>query len=252
MDAFQRSTTFRIEQSAIDEQRFGVRTTRAMLVTAQDLQSALIFCAEHNTALLIARCPTEQLALVHSMEQAGFLLMDTLVYFVFDLTRKALPDTSGQITIRYAQPDDASAVEALARESFVGYFGHYHADSRLDSAAADEAYVSWACTSVEAGTDRDGAAPVFVAEQDNVLMGFATLRVNSPAEGEGVLFGVSPQWQGRGIYRSFMLHFLNWCQYRGMSRAVVSTQITNLAVQRVWTRLGFEPLLACYTFHKWF
>jgi hypothetical protein len=33
---------------------------------------------------------------------------------------------------------------------------------------------------------------------------------------------------------------------------LISTQITNVAVQKVWTRLGFEPSRSYYTFHKWF
>jgi GNAT superfamily N-acetyltransferase len=83
-------------------------------------------------------------------------------------------------------------------------------------------------------------------------VGFATLRLNNPEEGEGVLFGVGPLAQGQGIYRSFMIHGMEWCLQQGMTRMVVSTQITNIAVQKVWTRLGFEPSHAYYTFHKWF
>ena len=33
---------------------------------------------------------------------------------------------------------------------------------------------------------------------------------------------------------------------------VLSTQVTNLAVQKVWSRLGFEPSRSYYTFHLWF
>jgi hypothetical protein len=43
-----------------------------------------------------------------------------------------------------------------------------------------------------------------------------------------------------------------WCASRGAARMMVSTQINNVAVQKVWARLGFEPNYAYYTFHKWF
>ena len=78
------------------------------------------------------------------------------------------------------------------------------------------------------------------------------MRLNSPEEGEGVLFGVAPAAQGRGIYRSFMVRGMEWCLAQGTSRMVVSTQITNIAVQKVWTRLGFEPHKSYLTFHRWF
>jgi len=84
------------------------------------------------------------------------------------------------------------------------------------------------------------------------IVAFATLRRNSAEEGEGVLFGVAPEAQGRGIYRSLMIGAMLWFRTRGTARMVVSTQVTNAAVQKVWTRLGFEPWKSNYTFHKWF
>ncbi len=96
------------------------------------------------------------------------------------------------------------------------------------------------------------AAEVLIAEADSLLLGFATLRRNSDEEGEGVLFGVTPAAQGRGIYRSFMIRGMEWCAAQGATRMVVSTQITNVAVQKVWTRLGFEPHKSYLTFHRWF
>lgn len=45
---------------------------------------------------------------------------------------------------------------------------------------------------------------------------------------------------------------MQWCLDNSMKEMVVSTQITNLAVQKVWVRLGFEPYRFYYTFHKWF
>ena len=78
------------------------------------------------------------------------------------------------------------------------------------------------------------------------------MRLNETDEGEGVLFGVHPSFEGRGIYWSFMVYAMNWCRNRGAARIVVSTQITNTAVQKVWARLGFEVVRSFYTFHLWF
>jgi GNAT superfamily N-acetyltransferase len=96
------------------------------------------------------------------------------------------------------------------------------------------------------------ADETLVAEENGEILGFATLRMNSPDEGEGVLFGVTKQAQGRGIYRSLVTRSLEWCRAQGGSHMLNSTQITNLAVQRVWTRAGYEVSHAYYTFHKWF
>jgi len=96
------------------------------------------------------------------------------------------------------------------------------------------------------------ADEVLVAEWEDRVVGFVTLRRNGPEEGEIVVGGVVPAAQGQGVYRSFIIRGMEWSRVQGAKRTLVSTQITNTAVQKVWSRLGFEPAYACYTFHRWF
>lgn len=238
-----------VQLSELDTKRYGYRIARAAAVTAENLSDTLAFCHSHNVAMLIARCPTDDFPAIHAMEHAGFLLMDTLVYYSVKFARTPIPDNPITVSIRFVQPGDEVQVEQVARDSFKGYYGHYHADPRLDSAAADEAYVEWA---VRSCVSRDVADEVLIAYEDSQILGFATLRQNSPEEGEGVLFGVTPSAQGRGIYQSFMINGMRWSQQRGATQMIVSTQVTNIAVQKVWARLGFTMSNSYYTFHKWF
>jgi GNAT superfamily N-acetyltransferase len=238
-----------VSLSPLDEERFGVRSARAAHVTAAALPSVLDFCCQNDVQFLVARCAAADLPAAQAMEAQGFLLMDTLVYFARDLAVKPVPEDGGRTPIRPLKAGEEQKVAAVAARSFQGYSGHYHADPRLARARCDEAYVSWAMRSC---TARDVADEVLVAEHDDQVLGFATLRLNSPTEGEGVLFGVAPEAQGRGIYRSLMVNGMRWCAAKGVSAMVVSTQVTNIAVQKVWTRLGFEPSRGNYTFHKWF
>jgi ribosomal protein S18 acetylase RimI-like enzyme len=140
-------------------------------------------------------------------------------------------------------------VRAIAAQAFQGYYGHYHADPRLDQAACDAAYISWAERSC---LDRSVADEVLVAELDEQLVGFLTLRFNSQQELEIVLNGVSSGAQKRGVYRDLVAHALKYALAQQAQQLIVSTQITNLAAQKVWVRLGFEPMQFYYTFHKWF
>jgi GNAT superfamily N-acetyltransferase len=153
------------------------------------------------------------------------------------------------VTTRPLKAGEEETIKLIAEEMFRGYYGHYHADERLDRTKCDEAYISWAFRSC---VSKDAADEVLVAELGGALAGFATLRLNTEEEGEGILFGVIPSAQRYGIYRSFMINGMKWCVSKGASRMVVSTQIINTAVQKVWARLGFEPGQAYYTFHKWF
>jgi GNAT superfamily N-acetyltransferase len=119
----------------------------------------------------------------------------------------------------------------------------------LDPVKCDEAYISWALRSC---VSREAADEVLVADSSGRIVGFATLRMNNSEEAEGVLFCVASSAQRRGIYRSLMIHGMEWCMSKAAKRMIVSTQITNVAVQKVWIRLGFEPSHAWYTLHKWF
>ncbi|HEX5769211.1 MAG TPA: GNAT family N-acetyltransferase [Burkholderiales bacterium] len=234
--------------SALDTERWRTVTAKASDVTGETLSPVLEFCRQNTVRLLIARCAASELTGAQAMEAAGFQLMDTLVFYSRAVT-DVLPDEAAALPIRTHKTGDEAGVRAVAAQAFAGYQGHYHADPRLDQRQCDELYVDWAYRSC---LSREIANAVLVAESDARIAAFATLRLNSAEEGEGVLFGVAPAAQGRGIYRSLMLAGMRWCKAQGCSRMVVSTQLTNLAVQKVWSRLGFEPSSACYTFHKWF
>lgn len=235
-----------VQLSAIDEERFGVRTARAASVSRNDLTSVLDFCRANQVKFLIARCPADDLPTAQMMEGQGFLLVDTLVYYARPL---ALPIPPSDNPVRPVGKDESEQVKDMAGEIFRGYGGHYHADHRLDREKCDEIYPSWAYRSCISPQVAD---QVLVSEYEARLAGFVTLKLNNSGEGEVPLYGVRPGSQGRGIGRSLIIGALNAFRSRGAEHMVISTQITNLASQKVWIRLGFEPAEVFYTFHKWF
>lgn len=239
----------RVALSELDERRFGVVTARGSLASPRELPAILDFCAAHRVGLLIARCDAAEPAAAQAMEAAGGRLMDTLVYFARDLRRREVPSESEGVAVRVASPADAAAVCAIARESFRGYGGHYHADPRLPREQCDETYADWALRSC---TEREVADAVLVAVDGAAPIGFLTLRSSGAGEVEIVLNGVLPERQRGGVYRALVIAALGWAKERQAVRVLVSTQVTNAAVQKVWVRLGFEPLRSHHTFHLWF
>ena len=234
--------------SPLDTTRWGVVTAKVTDTHAERLPAVLDFCRANHVGLLVARCPTVDLPSARAMERAGFELMDTLVYYARSLKDAALVTDTGTTPIRELRAGEDAAVRDVATKAFRGYLGHYHSDPKLDPAQCDAVYIDWATRSCLDKTVADG---VLVAEVDSAIAAFATLRFNTLAEGEGVLFGVAPEAQGRGIYRSLMVQAMRWFERQERTKMVVSTQITNVAVQKVWSRLGFEPSSSYYTFHKW-
>jgi GNAT superfamily N-acetyltransferase len=237
-----------IALSAIDQERFGLVIARDDHITNASLTAALDFCSTHGVRLLIARCSSDDAAAARGLEAAGARQMDTLIYYARSLDSELNLGHRCSVPIRPFRSGDELAIRRVAAEAFRDYAGHYHCDERLDRQRVAEIYPSWAERSC---LSRQVADQVFVAD-DGAIKGFATLRLNNPLEAEGVLFAVAPQARGLGIYRAFMYEGLRWAKQRNTQRMVVSTQLTNRVVQRVWTSLGFTPIRTLYTFHVWF
>lgn len=238
-----------IEINNLETTRFGVVAAR--IVDAAASPAVIDKAARaRGVQMLTGRVEVSDLPRVHAFERAGYQLMDTLVYYDRHLEylppRVALP---GGLTCRLAVSEDAPAVAAVARAGFHGYMGHYHADPRLDDAAADAAYVEWAETST-AGVSPD--APVLIIENGDRVVAFLTLHRESPNDMELVLSAVAPECHGQGLYAMLIAEAFPLSRTAGAKRVVTSTQINNYAVQRVWSRLGFVHCRSLYTFHKWF
>lgn len=235
----------------LETNRFGVGCARLAVPVADDENLAMADreAATQGVAMLTARVDVGALSQVHALERAGYRLMDTLVWYGRGLERSSLPVHPGHgLVLRRAEASDEDVVGGIAERAFASYLGHYHADPRLDRAAADAAYVEWARRSVAAASP---LAPVMLAELDGDVAGFATMRFNTPDEAEIVLNAVDPLRKGAGVYTALVAAALHLAAENGAGRLIVSTQINNYTVQRVWARLGFCHERSVYTFHKW-
>ena len=240
---------FNVAYSEIDEKRFGYRTAKALITSTQDIEKVFAFSHEKNIQFLIVRCGTNNLKIAQGLEKEGFFLTDTLIFYRFNLQSIDIQLQNPPNLIRMVRDKtDAEQVADVAKKAFKNYFGHYHADSRLDQKSCDDVYIDWAYRSC---LDRSVADHVIVSETNRKIDGFATFKLHV-TEGEGVLFGIAPEAQRQGRYKIFIQNGLHLCKEKGLSAMFVSTQIQNYAVQKVWVRMGFEPYSSYYTFHKWF
>lgn len=237
-----------VSLAPLERARFGIQSARANGVTAERLGEVLEFCRAEGVRFLTARCRADDLPAAQALEAAGARLMDTLMYWRHDLRAPARVERPTH-PLRRARPGDEHAIERAASQAFVDYVSHYHADPRLERASCDAAYGDWARRACLASS---ADAPMILGEHEGEPAGFAALRLNAAAEGEGVLYGVAPRARGRGLYLALMFASLDWCRERGTQRLIISTQLSNWVPQQNWARLGFEPYEAHYTFHLWF
>lgn len=235
--------------SPVDSARFGLRIGRAPLAAAAALPALLEACRRERLELLFVRCPSGALPAIHALEAAGGRLMDTLLYYRRGVGPAMVLEELRPNRIRPMREDDLPGIEAIARQCFAGYRGHYHADPRLDRALCDESYVDWA---LHCCRNRDKIGGVLVAEDSaGRPCGFLAIRLNSPAEAEGWLSGVSPGAEGRGVYWSLLVHAMRWSQARGATRVVAPTQLDNRTTQKAYARLGLALHASYHTFHLW-
>lgn len=234
--------------SNIDTERFGILTARVIGLTSESLSAVLDFCCKKKVELLIARCDMANLGAAQSMEKNGFLLMDTLVYYNFDLAKQNVPPDKGLVIVRPIRVEEEHEMLSVARESFRDYFGHYHTDSRLDQQKCDEAYADWARKTFAVRDSEN----FLVGEIEGRIVAFGVLRINNPDEGEMFLGGIHPDFQGQGIYHSFLCSGMKWCLAQKTKKMIISTQLKNISVQKVLIKFGFEISRGYYTYHKWF
>ena len=238
-----------LELNDLETARFGIPCAR-LTGDAAPLDAINSAAMAQGIRMVSTRVDVNELDRVHALEADGYRLMDTLVYYARALDNlPQTPPLPEGTTIRRATPADATSVAACARAAFQGYFGHYHADPRLENAAADAAYAEWAETLT---TQTRTEAPVLIVEQARDIVGFAALRRNSRMESEGILYGIHYSARRHGLYSALMCQTLHECKAMGTARMIISTQINNYTVQQVWGRLGLAHTQSFYTFHKWF
>jgi ribosomal protein S18 acetylase RimI-like enzyme len=232
----------------LDSRRFGRRIWRGQVRDEDGARAALDLSARERIDLLIVRCPADGLRAVQVLERAGFFLADTLVYYRGATDRFAAAAAPAGIVLRPLQPGDEDALGRIAGACFADYQGHYHADPHLPREASTAGYVEWALS-----TAQDPAFDVLVAATSaGEVCGFLSLRREGAEAGDIVLNAVAPAQQGRGIYDALVKAAGNLLRERGARHVTASTQLSNLAPQKVWVRNGLQPSGAVYTLHGWF
>lgn len=237
-----------INLSELDRLRFNIVTVKAKINDGDSVDELISLANEMKAELLIVRLPTSNLALAQNLEKMGAILTDTLVYFKKNKLKKYDIELPCDYLACKAESSHSELLEQVASEAFKGYFGHYHADPRLNKVDCDAVYSSWARNSCEKNALAD---EVIIIKKANEIAAFATLKILSDTSYEGVLFGVAPNHQGKSLHLNLMKISQNWGLDNGKTQFFTSTQITNVTAQKNWCRVGMEPLNSFYTYHLW-
>jgi GNAT superfamily N-acetyltransferase len=238
-----------IMESQEDTQRWGVKTYRIFPKNASELGIEGFpknpFDLDGDV-FVIARIETKDIQLAREALEYGYRLCDTLVYWEGKCVKSDEHPPEAGYWARPIEDCDKRAIAEITREAFSGYSSHYSADSKLEN--VDEAYIDWA-TRAKDGiviTKETIDGPCFY----KTPVAYGTFGTSGD-KCELVLGGVLKEHRGKGLYEHLVHACMNWGLSKGVEKIQISTQITNLSVQRVWANLGLKPSKSYYTLHYW-
>ncbi len=213
--------------------------------------------ADREAQCVVCKVHSNELPTIHALEQRGFLLMDSLLDFVFDSSRTPIeeinpPKRDKQLKVRRAEPADLSALMAINEKAFAGYFGRYHADPRMPPGTATKIYAQWVRSAFQGWADW-----ILVAEVDERIVGYGLWRKpleieakNSLSVAHYDLAAIDPEFLGRGLWTALMFDGMgiarNHAQY-----LVGPVHVCNYPVQHTLQKLGWRISGARHSFHKW-
>lgn len=222
----------------IDSQRFGLVIYRARLEEI-DATSLLNQILENNVDTAIIRIPTVNLSQLHRLEKTAmpFIVADTLAYYKKDLIgMKPKELLHKDLTFKRAGQADHERLNYIVKESFGNYVNHYRINPFFDNQSVTEGYQDWVRSYAE---DNDERICWLVNRGDDTI-GFATFNFQAEGKAKGILYGVLPNERGKGIFRDIMRYAENYAlKNEETTMMQTTTQIENIAVQKLWTSEGY-------------
>jgi hypothetical protein len=239
--------------SPVESERFGVTLARVSVGhRAEENPRTWQLLAEacrRPEDVLVVRWPSTLVscAAVLTASGRGVLPAGSLTYWAVPAERLAAapsPDDAPPPIVRADQVEPATLLRSVG-EVFEGYVNHYAADPLLDRRQALEGYVDWVVRTLRGAPD---AGAVLVEGGD--VLGFGTWRHDRAAgHSEFLLGGIREEARGRGWYALLLIETARAALRAGLPTVLISTQGSNVGVQRAWIRLGFLPIADFATAH---
>lgn len=234
-----------IHFSELESARFDLNIHRGNLDWV-DIEALKKYDSEYRPDVIIVRIPVTEQQYLHQLSELNkeVIFADTLVYYHIDIQQyqpKAIRNT--EYIFKRGSIEDIDELRAVVPVIFEGYTNHYSSNPQLNKQKVSEGYSEWALSFLD-GQNKT----CFLLYDKNKLIAFANCSLHNE-EAEGVLYGVLPEYSGKGIYSDLIRYTQSYFKNEGANQMEVSTQIQNYTVQRVWTREGFELSHAFNTIH---
>jgi len=251
------SKVFGIRMASISDFAIDHSISNRKSIAEELVNYVLDFAGKKGYKFILCKTYTDDMLMIHCLENAGFQLMGTILDYCVDYRSTPFssitePKKIEDIIIRFAKPEDEKELEDLAKAAFKNHFGRYHADPHFTIDQATEVYVEWVRSSLR------GYADYFVlAEIEGRIAGLSVWKKTSQAEeklpikiSHCSIAAVHPDFFGRGLFTK--LTYEGMKLFSGKTDIIEApTHINNYAAQRGCTRLNLQICDARHSFHKW-
>jgi GNAT superfamily N-acetyltransferase len=230
-----------VHESDVESRRFGMRVVRVTLPEGGDARGVRAHVEGSGADLVIFRFPTARDDMIEVFHDSDWKLVPagTAIYWEKSLSGlDELPDGN-----RVATAQEKATVARLIPVIFEGYRNHYSANTSLRHHDITDGYSEWALSRVDTSESF-----VMLLRQHTLDIGVATVAMRR-SDAEVELAGIHPEHREKGHYATLMRGVEAQAHLRGAQRLVISTQASNIRVQRAWARLGFVPCFAVDTVH---
>jgi len=206
-------------------------------------------CKKNSIHYITCQVKTRDYNSTCFLENLGFKLTDSIIRFGIKLSKikEFSDDLTSQITVREYENKDYNGYLNVVNQAFHNYSNRFRNNGSFTDEQCDRFYTEWAKNSVNGFADL-----VIVAEENNNILGFSTVKYKRPYHNnltvaEGQLSGVSGLAREQGVNTMMMKKRLK------IASAVadyyeVGTQVYNYASQRSFYGCGLKPFSSYFSF----
>jgi ribosomal protein S18 acetylase RimI-like enzyme len=203
------------------------------------------FIHAHDIRLVEYLCNCHNPDTVRVAEAKGFSFTDIRLSFARRLTHRLGQDLPAGLRFGRAGEEHVPALQGIAGDLYVD--SRYWFDSGFDRDKVKEFYRGWVEKGVRGQYDHECFA-LFAGEAPGA---FCTLRYNTERTASIGLFGLAPEWRGKGLGKRLLAHVFNHLLERGVEEVGVVTQGRNYAAQNLYQSMGFRTKRTQLWYHKW-
>ena len=203
------------------------------------------FITDNDAKLVQYLCDCHDNKSVQVAESNRFHFTDIRLTFEKNITGLMPIKLPTNFTYGTAQQYHIEELKVISNDLYID--SRYYYDGNFSTEKINQFYSGWLEKSVK-GLFDDECFCIFFKD---VPVAFCTIRYNTISKSTIGLFGVSSNYQGKGLANILLDAVNNTLYERNIKKVIVVTQGRNYTAQRTYQRSSFISLKSELWYHKW-